>query len=75
MIRYIDTLGLNLSYLLPGHIQSLVLLLIQLLNGLKDLGLVILHNSLLFLKVVVLKGAKKKQVSHKTTILKAKFPS
>ena len=52
MIRYIDTLGLNLSYLLPGHIQSLVLLLIQLLNGLKDLGLVILHNSLLFLKVV-----------------------
>ena len=41
--------------LLPGHVEGLILLLIQLLDGLQDLGFVVLHNPLLLHQVVVLK--------------------
>ena len=43
------------AHLLPGHVERFVLLLVQLLDGLQDLGLVVLHNPLLLHQVVVLK--------------------
>lgn len=42
--------------LLPGHVQSLILLLVKLLNGLQDFSFVVLHNPLLLHQVVVLGG-------------------
>lgn len=40
--------------LLPCQVESLVLLLVQLLDGLQDFGFVILNNPLLLHQVVVL---------------------
>lgn len=44
--------------LLPSYVESLILLLVQLLNSLQDLGLVVFHNPLLLHQVIVLQGGK-----------------
>lgn len=45
--------------LLPSHVKSLILLLVQLLDGLQDFCFVILHDSLLLHQVVVLQKGRR----------------
>lgn len=42
-------------YLLPCHIERLILFLVQLFNCFQNFGFIVLNNPLLFSKIIVLK--------------------